>query len=190
MKKLLLLALPLAVSACGGGEDASDDAASTDRPSARTTEAEVQQIDYNVLVVSADGVGAMGQEIANFGTQRADVEPLLSQAYGSDPERSENTECGGGAMQFSSYGPLRLSYQGDKLVGWTLGQGNAVATSDGVQPGTTPMSLLREKREVRDITSSLEGEFEYTAADYGTIGGFAEDGQIISLHAGMNCFFR
>ena len=41
-----------------------------------------------------------------------------------------------------------------------------------------------------DIDSTLTGEFEYTSADYGTIGGFSKDGKISSLHAGMNCFFR
>ncbi|MBX7457584.1 hypothetical protein K3152_04920 [Qipengyuania sp. 1NDH17] len=186
MKKTLLLVLPFTLAACGSGNETSQQTA----PETEATSPVVQRLDDTVLVVDANGAGAVGQPVMRFGTAREEVDSAISQAYGSEPELGENGECGAGPMQFSTYGVLRLSYQGDKLVGWTLGQGDAVATSDGVQPGMTPMTLLREKRDVRDITSSLEGEFEYTTADYGTIGGFAENGQIVSLHAGMNCFFR
>lgn len=189
-----LLALPWALTACGSQDNAADDPAvepiAGDQVLSRSTAAQVQDIDFNVLVVEADGAAAMGKPTMQFGTPRETVEPALALAFGSKPKRSERSDCGGGPMQFSSYGPLTLTFQDDKFVGWTLEEGLSVATSDGVQPGTTPFALLKDEREVREISSSLGGEFEYTTADYGTIGGFAEDGRIVSLHAGVNCFFR
>ena len=186
MKKSLLLALPLALAACGSGTETSQEA----KPEPEATSPLVQRLDETVLVVDANGAGATGQPLMRFGTAREEVDAALSQAYGGTPELGENGECGAGPMQFSTYGPLKLSFQNSKFVGWNLGEGAEVATSDGVQPGTTPFALLKEEREVRDIDSTLTGEFEYTSADYGTIGGFSENGQISSLHAGMNCFFR
>ena len=41
------------------------------------------------------------------------------------------------------------------------------------------------------IDTTLPGEFQYTTADYGTITGFAEDGETVTaLQAGISCFFR
>ena len=186
MKKALLLALPFALAACGSGNETSQETA----PEPQATSPVVQRLDDTVLVVDANGAGAVGQPVMRFGSTRDEVDASLSQAYGSGPELGENDECGAGQMQFSSYGPLQLSFQDGKFIGWNLGEGTDVATSDGVQPGTTTLALLKQERQVRDIDSTLTGEFEYTSADYGTIGGFSEDGKISSLHAGMNCFFR
>ena len=186
MKKTLLFALPFALTACGNADETMQE--TTAEPEA--TSPVVQRLDDTVLVVDANGAGAVGQPVKRFGTAREEVDSALSQAFGSEPELGENGECGAGPMQFSSYGPLQLAFQDEKFVGWNLREGTDVATSDGVQPGTTPLALLKEERQVRDIDSTLTGEFEYTSADYGTIGGFSEDGKISSLHAGMNCFFR
>lgn len=184
MKNAVLLALPFALAACGGEP--------TEKPisGSDATSPVVQRLDETVLVVDANGAGAVGQPAMRFGTAREEVDAALSQAYGSEPELGDNGECGAGPMQFSTYGPLQLAFQNGKFVGWNLSEGSDAATSDGVQPGTTPFALLRQERQVRDIDSTFTGEFEYTSADYGTIGGFSEDGQISSLHAGMNCFFR
>ena len=186
MKKALLFALPFALAACGSGNETSQDAA----PEPEATSPVVQRLDDIVLVVDANGAGAVGQPVMRFGTAREEVDSSLSQAYGSEPELGENGECGAGPTNFSSYGALQLAFQDGKFVGWNLGEGADVATSDGVQPGTTTLAMLKEERPVRDIDSTLTGEFEYTSADYGTIGGFSKDGKISSLHAGMNCFFR
>ena len=193
IKKTFLLALPFALAACGGGQDDApepepietiDPAAMVERDS------KVQDIADTLLVVDANGVGAAGAPVFRFGTERDEVDAGLAKAFGSDGEMSENAECGAGPMQFSTYGPLQVAYQQGKLVGWFLRAGDQVATSDGVQPGTTPFAMLKEERQVREIDSTLPGEFQYTSADYGTIGGFSEDGVITSLNAGMSCFFR
>ncbi|QZD89778.1 hypothetical protein K3148_13415 [Qipengyuania aurantiaca] len=192
MRTAFLLALPFALAACGSEpEDQSPapqtDVAETELPPANPT---VEEFGDTKIVVDANGVGAKGEETLRFGSARSEVDASLVEAFGEQGEQSANGECGAGPMEFSTYGPLQVNYQDDRLVGWNLQAGEGMATSDGVRPGTTPYALLKEERTVREMESTLPGEFHYTSADYGTIGGFAEDGRIVSLHAGVNCFFR
>ena len=193
IKKTFLLTLPLALAGCGGSADDTPqpEATETIDPAAMVDrDSKVQEFPDTVLVVDSNGVGAQGSPTLRFGTARSEVDSALAAAFGSRGETSENAECGAGPMQFSTYGPLQVAYQDDKLVGWFLRAGDEVATSDGVQPGTTPLAMLKAERQLREIDSTLPGEFQYTSADYGTIGGFAEDGVVTSLNAGMTCFFR
>ena len=189
-KTALLVVLPLALSACGSDNDANDGPGSPETAQVRTPKPMVQELGDTKLVVDANGVGVKGKPVLRFGTARAEVEEALTQAFGAEPDRGENAECGAGPMQFSSYGPLQVAFQDGLLAGWFLRPGTEAATSDGVQPGTTSLAMLKEEREIRELDTTLSGEFEYTSADYGTIGGFTEDGRIVSLHAGMTCFFR
>ena len=188
-----LLALCLALAACGsGGDDTpAPEATETIDPAAMVDpDSKVQELAETLLVVDANGVGAKGAPVFRFGTARAEVDAGLAKAFGTEGEKGENTECGAGPMQSSTYGPLQVLYQDGKLAGWFLRAGDQVATSDGVQPGTTPFAMLKNERQVREIDSTLPGEFQYTSADYGTIGGITEDGIVTSLNAGMTCFFR
>ena len=66
-----------------------------------------------------------------------------------------------------------------------------MVTSDGVAPGITSLESLKLERQVQELDTTLDGEFQYTSADYGTITGFADpDGTITGLAAGVTCFFR
>ena len=110
--------------------------------------------------------------------------------FGEDFRKtSSNPECGAGPMEFSQYGPLQIGYLDGKFAGWFLREGEGVVTSDGIRPGAT-IDALKGERQVRELDTTLPGEFEYTAADYGTIRGFAESGKITALQAGVSCFFR
>jgi hypothetical protein len=94
-------------------------------------------------------------------------------------------------MDFSQYGPLQLAFLDGKFAGWFLREGEAVATSDGVRPGVSTLDALKGERQVQELDTTLEGEFQYTTADYGTITGFADEaGNIDALQAGVSCFFR
>jgi len=186
-----LIALPLLLLACSGGPE--DAATSVDREGteAALTNPSIEQFDDAVVVVDANGLGPKGEEPLRFGAPRAEVDSAIEAAFGSAPERSSNDECGAGPMEFSQFGPLQIAYMDDEFRGWFLREGEGVATSDGVRPGTTTLVSLKRERQVRALDTSLEGEFEYTAADYGTITGFAEDGELVSgLQAGISCFFR
>lgn len=186
IRNTLLLVLPLALVACGDPEPATEQQA-TATPS---TNPSIEQFGDAKLVVDANGVGAKGSPM-QFGAERAAVDAALEKAFGAPPEKSSNAECGAGPMEFSQFGPLQVGYQEGKLAGWFLKQGQGVVTSDGVKPGTTTLGALKSERQVQQIDTTLEGEFQYTTADFGTITGFAApDGAITGLAAGVTCFFR
>ena len=180
MRKSLLLALPLALAACGETPTESEPIAASADP-----------VEHAKVLVDANGLGPAGAEPFRFGTARADVDAAIGDALGIAAEKSRNAECGAGPMDFSQFGPLQIAYMDGELRGWFLREGEGVATSDGVQPGTTTFDGLELEKRVRELDTTLEGEFEYTTADYGTITGFAEDGETVTaLQAGISCFFR
>lgn len=184
----IFLALPLALAACGQSESSTprEGSASTSAPTAGSAAA----VGKAKIIVDANGVGTKGAPL-QFGAERTAVDAALAKAFGSQPQTSRNEECGAGPMDFSQYGPLQVGYQDGKLAGWFLRKGEGVVTSDGVAPGVTTMESLGLERQVQKLDTTLEGEFQYTAADYGTITGFAEpDGTITGLAAGVTCFFR
>jgi hypothetical protein len=148
-------------------------------------------------VLDADGVvfdGPGGKTAQfTFGTLRGAVETSAARRFGA-AEMSANDECGAGPMEFARYGPLTLNFQDDKLVGWLAQEGPGVVTTDGISPG----KLMRDLKVARSAHmiegSTLAGEFEYIAADGLPIGGFVKgagrDARIVTLYAGVNCFFR
>ena len=194
IRKSLSLALVLVLAACGGEADKPQtDPSQLDRGAAegRLADAKVV-VDSNGLAVRQGDA----REAPRFGTPRGEVDALLTLAYGAQPERSSNDECGIGPTNFSQSGPLRVAYQDDKFVGWFVGEGKGgqVVTADGVCPGTS-MAALRDERSIQIIAdSTLEGEFQYESADYGMITGFFSgsptEGKVTGLAAGMSCFFR
>ena len=183
IRTVTLIALPLALCACGQSQPAPETEPSAVAPAEAIASAK--------LVVDADGVAAKGSDPLRFGADRADVDAAAAQAFGAAPQQSSNPECGAGPMDFSAFGPLRLGYLDGRFAGWFLGEGEGVATSDGVIPGVTTLEGLQLERRVRKLDTTLDGEFQYTTADYGTITGFADpDGSITGLAAGVTCFFR
>jgi hypothetical protein len=175
----------------------STGSAASGSPVARATHAPAPK-PINKAVLDAGGVtfasSAGKTEEFAFGTPREAVDKVAERFFGPADERSDNAECGAGPMAFSRYGPLTLNFQDDKLVGWLAREGPQVVTSDGIRPGTR-MRDLKVARSARMIPdSTLEGEFDYLAADGHSIGGFAvgegRDAKIDSLYAGVNCFFR
>lgn len=191
IRKASLIALPFLLLACSG--EPSEEVATTDLEGteAPTTNPAVENFADALVVVDANGLGARGQDMLRFGATRADVDAAMKKAFDIAPETSRNEECGAGPMDFSQYGPLQIAFMDGEFRGWFLREGRGVVTSDGVQPGTTTMQALKLEKQVRKIDTTLEGEFEYTAADYGTITGFADgEGSITALQAGISCFFR
>ena len=184
IRTALLLALPLALAGCGSASD---------QPVAEAGEqgdAAQQRIARARIVVNADGLSA-GGETLGFSTPRAEVDALAEQAFGAAPAKSRNEECGAGPMDFSQFGPLQIAYLDGSFAGWFVRAGEGVVTADGIAPGVTTLDALQDERQVQQLDTTLEGEFQYTTGDYGTITGFAApDRSIDALQAGISCFFR
>lgn len=197
MRTVSLLAVSLLLAACG--DEPSSEVAGSETSTKPTTNPIIEErVSQAAVVVNANGLvdGASGSRgSVRFGAARAEVDALVKNALKAESEQSSNAECGAGPMEFSDFGPLQIAYQDGKFVGWYLANGGGdVVTSDGVAPGIA-MAQLKEWRPVRIITdSTLEGEFEYHTRDGGMITGFFEgsqnDGRIVALQAGLNCFFR
>lgn len=150
------------------------------------------------MALLSDGISyrvAGGTETVQvgFGASQESIERIAREALGDETERGSNAECGAGPMDFVEYGPLQFNFQNGALVGWFAQSGSDVATVDGVKPGVTSYAVLeRELGAKMAEGSTLEGEFSYEPHDGGErIGGFVDrDGTILSLNAGVNCFFR
>lgn len=193
MRSGFLLALPLFLFACDLGKQPAEDGVvavdpqGTDKP---LTNPLIERFDDVKIVVDANGLGAYQREPLRFGAPRDEVDAMAAEAFGEPGEKSRNEECGAGPMEFSEYGPLQIAYQDGRFAGWFLREGGGVVTSDGIRPGVSTPESLKAEREVREVDTTLEGEFEYTTADFGTIRGFADEGRITALQAGLSCFFR
>ncbi len=187
IRKTLLIALPFVLAACGEREAAPAPSEDTTRP---TTNPLVERVAGARIVVDANGLGAKGSEPLRFGSTRDEVDAVAAQAFGQPGGQSRNEECGAGPMDFSEYGPLQIAFLDGRFAGWFLREGEGVVTSDGIRAGI-PLDTLKSERQVQAQDTTLEGEFSYTTADYGTITGFVdESGTITGLQAGMSCFFR
>ena len=196
MRAHLAITAGLALASCGKEPEASAEREMTSDQAPLSPL--VMQFDDLAAVVSANGVAAFQGEPIGFGTDRAEVDAALQDAFGSAPELSTNAECGAGAMDFSRFGPLSVGYMDGRLAGWHLaespigGEGgkDGVASADGVRPGVTMLSQLKDQRKLQIIDSTLPGEFQYETADYGLIGGFSDGDRITALQAGISCNLR
>ena len=186
MRAGILSALTLALAACGGQRDTP-----TDETQPGDTMPTGKSLVQARMIVDANGFSGRDGAPIRFGTAREEVDAKASEIFPDGPIKSEQDECGAGPMEFSKYGPVDLAFLDGRFAGWFLRPGKDVATSDGIAPGLTTLDALKSERQVQELDTTLDGEFQYTTADYGTITGFADpDGSISSLSAGITCFFR
>ncbi|AKH41291.1 hypothetical protein FHS61_001818 [Altererythrobacter atlanticus] len=184
------------LAGCGGAGQADGEQSAGQEPEAvespePTANATARE---PMAVVYAKGV-SFGTRRMPFRTARRVIEKEARVVFPDLTfEIDHNPECGAGPMEFTSFGPLTLNFQEDRLVGWFMEKGPGMQTADGIRPGMT-LAELREQRSVELLpNSTLGGEFTYMTPDGGTIDGFLEgegDGAIVTaLYAGTNCFFR
>ena len=204
MRYSLSLVMLIALAACqqepdGASSVAADTAAASpaqaDPPPTAPSVREVPEVtlsaDGIILIGAVEGRGTA--TTLTFGRDQTTVLDVLVIDFGK-PKLSRLTECGAGPMEFAAWGPLTLNFLRGKFVGWRAEKGAPVVTIDGLQLGNTFAEIRRERSAQRIPDTTLDGEFEYTSGDGGTVGGFLEGpgdaGKVVSLHAGTNCFFR
>ena len=140
--------------------------------------------DAPTVTLLADGI-AFGETKVPFSTQQDVAIETLQQAIGLPSNLSRPADCGAGELFVASYDSgLVLNFRQDAFAGWFYrGEADEAALAGGVGTGT-PVADLGPA--YRPIESTLDGEFSYGDA----IGGFADQGRIGALYAGINCFAR
>lgn len=199
MRRAIACAAFLAIAACSAEE--GEPAPVEDRPAAQidrdaTVEHERIGAKAQMLLLSSGFAyrvaGGTSTEEIGFGIRRETVERIARQQFGEPTAQTVNEECGAGPMSFTEYGPLTFNFQEGRLVGWYVEAGGEITTADGVKPGATGFDFLAAERAASMVEdSTLDGEFRYTGADDGEVGGFVDEaGTVRALYAGTNCFFR
>lgn len=176
---LALGALALALSACGDS--------GVPPPGQEPLRASAPQVAEDEVVLRGQGLVA-GAEAFFFSAGRNEVEAALLPILGEPVERSENPECGTGAMQFSEYpGGLIINFQSGNLVGWNSSDKQGASRIQGdVQIGSTRAEASEETGFAAIPASTLGDEF----ALGDTMGGFFEGDAVVMMYAGAQCFFR
>ena len=179
MRKLLLCCSVLALYACDGGD--------VPPPGQEPLRSSTPQVAEDEVELRGQGLAA-GSEAFYFAAGRKEVEAALQPILGEPVIVTENPECGAGLMQFTEYSNgLIINFQRDNLVGWnSRDDGGSSRVVGDVQIGT----LLGEAMAAQGFTliedSTLGAEFTLGNA----MGGFLEDGKVVMLYAGAQCFFR
>ncbi|MEE4288570.1 MAG: aspartate-semialdehyde dehydrogenase [Erythrobacter sp.] len=179
MRVALAIIAVLAASACDSG--------SVPPPGQEPLRSNSPQVAANEVLLRAEGLVA-GPEAFYFAAGRNEVEAALTRALGDPVGRSENAECGTGPMEFTDYpGGLIVNFQSGNLVGWNRsGDANGPGVAGEVQIGTSRGEASEAEGFAAIPDSTLGDEFALGNA----MGGFFEDGAVVMLYAGAQCFMR
>lgn len=180
---LALLALPLALAACGDapGDDGMDTAPDAAETAAPMEDAAIDLQGTGIVIPAQSGF----EELAvPFGSARAPTEATLGNVLGTAlDESAEPNDCG---LTFTSYDGVTLNFRDDEFVGY-------YAEAPYV-PEITRAELLAGENVNLVEDSTVGEEFTIGAAEGPDIAGLfsgAEDGASVqALWAGENCIAR
>lgn len=180
MRRLAAFAvLPLLLAACQQ-EAKAPEVVETVAPSPDAT------LDLQATGIVVPAQGRAEQLDVPFGSTRAAAEASIASVAGTQKGRSENAECDAGPSQTTEYDGLALSFQEEKLVGWT-------ARAPYV-PELSRAEMLADAGVELVNGSTLGEEFTIGEASLPLISGLfagAEDAaKVETLWAGTTCIFR
>ena len=183
MRRLALLALPLALAACNNEADAPD------APAAEETVA-AEPVEEATLDLQADGINIPAQNgfeqlSVPFGSARAATEATLAAVLGEETGRSAQDECPVGPVMTTEYEGLTLTFQNDQFAGY-MARAPYVPELTRAEMVADPMVTLVEG-------STLGDEFMIGSEDAVISGLFAGEGDgaaVETLWAGANCIAR
>lgn len=126
-----------------------------------------------------------------FGTLQADVLASLQRVRGP-AALGLNQDCGAGPVGYANWPDgLSVVFQRDRFVGWGLDgrAAGALATADGVGPGTTRAELESAYASISVQRTSLGSEF--TAGHlHGVLDGAGPRARVTDMWAGVSCVAR
>lgn len=127
-----------------------------------------------------------------FGSPQAAVLASLERVRG-EAIQGTNADCGAGPVQVANWADgLSLVFQDGKFAGWGLGTraAGAIATADGIGPGTTRAQLDDAIGPPLGVRQTSLGT-EFTAGAYhGVLDGTGPDARITDMWTGVSCVAR
>lgn len=166
---------------------AACDSGTVPPPGQEPLRASTPEVAEDEVLLRAQGLVA-GPEAFYFSAGRSEVEGALTVALGEPVERSENAECGTGAMEFTEYpGGFIVNFQAGNLVGWNSSDKlGATRVAGDVQVGSS-REAAQEADGFAPVTASTLGD-EFALGD--SMGGFFDGDAVVMMYAGAQCFFR
>ncbi len=191
MRHLVLSLSVLALAACSANDGAGEEGAgqgdaaqpAVDAPALPGTSATID-LQATGLVIPPQ----MGTDLLEvpFGSLRAGAETSLAVTLGDVRARTSNDECPAGPLAMTEYEGLTLTFQDDRLVGWSA--------HDPYLPEATRGDMLAAGEATMFADSSLGEEFTIgqDPGPYisGMFDGGGDDAHVEMLWAGTNCIFR
>ena len=126
-----------------------------------------------------------------FGSAESVAVAAATVALGAPRDRSSNSDCGAGPLDFAEFpGGLLLALQDHRFVGWTVRRtsGRQLQTMAGIGLGST-RAELESAYSAKVERSSLGIEF-YAGGLQGILESGAVSARITDLWAGTNCVAR
>ena len=155
-------------------------------PTATTTASAV------LLNLAPDGLSLVDTATGNarmiaYGVPRATIEGAVTAALGEPTERGTSKECGAGAMDFTTYGDLQLTFQEGKFIGWTINRGPAkgLATASGIGIGSTRAAV--EKAYDITVEDGSLGIMFSAGSLAGILDGMTKDSKVTDIWGGTVC---
>ena len=183
MRIALVLLPALALAACSAQDEAEEPTAAQVAEAPEPGPKDMLDLQATGLTVPAqDGDETM--EVP-FGSQRAAAEATLAGVLGEATERVENSECGAGPMQLTSYEGMVLHFQDGQFVGYT-------ARAPYV-PELSREDMLADPAVQMMDGSTLGEEFTIGSGDAlisGLFDGAGAQAGITTMWAGATCIFR
>lgn len=182
MRRLLVLALPMMLIACGDapGEDGAGGSPDSEASAAIPEEAILDLQATGIIVPAQNG---FEQLAAPFGSNRAATETTLANVLGEQLEQGGPNDCG---LAFASYRGLTLSFRDDTFVGYWAEAPYVDGLARADMLGSADVQLVED--------STLDHEFVIGDREGESIGGLfdgdGEDAGVRALWAGENCIAR
>lgn len=126
-----------------------------------------------------------------FGAPKDDVLASLEGVRGP-ANKGTNEDCGAGPVQYASWPDgLSIVFQKGRFVGWGLDRraSGALATANGIGPGTSRRELAGSSGSLNVRQSSLGTEF-VAGAVFGVLDGSEPQAVITDMWAGVSCVAR
>lgn len=180
----ILPAVLLVLVACGGDDDPQVANETTTTTAAASAEP---------VHVEPDGLLVDGESLP-FGTDGQTVLDAVAGVLG-EGEQGEQPDCPPGPATVAHFGDpergLLLTLQEDALVGWSLDEGSALTTADGVGIGSTKAEVEAAYGPVEVLTDSTLGIEVYVEDGISALlDADAPDGAVTAIWAGANCIYR